>query len=79
MIDSDEDARAALYREQAARRVQFQSHLWNALAGSPSVHARFTEQWQPLIDFLAERQLPEVESQDEIDPFGMSDQVNVGR
>lgn len=80
MIDTPaaEEARAALYREQQARRVQFQSELWSSLAGPPVVFQAFMSRWQPLIDYLAERDETEVDPETELDPLGISDTVNVG-
>lgn len=73
-----EEARAALWRRQQVRRVQFQSALWNSLAGSPVGWRVFMARWQALIDYLAEREEPEGEPDLEIDPLGISDTVNVG-
>lgn len=72
-----EEARAALYRAQQARRVQFQSELWSSLAGSPVAHRAFMARWQALIDYLAERDI-EADPETELDPLGISDTVNVG-
>lgn len=77
--DAAEEARAQLYRDQAARRVQYQTSLWYSLAGPPAAYQEFNARWQPLVDWLAERDLPPVDSKDEIDPLGQSDTVNVGR
>ena len=79
MIDAAEEARAQLYRDQEARRVQYQTQLWYALAGSPDAEQALNARWQPVVDWLAERDLPPLDSEEEIDPLGMSDTVNVGR
>ena len=78
LIDADEEARAAEYRAQQIRRVNFQTQLWGSLAGSQAARDALYASWQPLLDYLAEREL-EVDSEDEIDPLGISDTVNVGR
>ena len=74
-----EEARAALYRRQRVRRVQFQSHLWRSLAGNPVTYQAFMAAWSPLIEYLAERDDLDIDSQVEIDPLGISNTVNVGR
>lgn len=76
----DEERRAALWREQVARRVAFQTALWTSLAGSPVAYRAFLDNWLPLIEWLAERDEPEVEPEDdyELDPLRISETVNVG-
>ena len=78
MIDAAEEARARLYREQQTRRVQFQLEQWYALAGSPAAREALAKAWQPVTDWLAEREMPPIDSEDELDPIGISDTVNVG-
>jgi hypothetical protein len=73
-----EESRAALYRAQQARRARFQSELWQDLAGDPEALDDLYASWQALIDYLFECQMPPVDSEDEIDPLGISDTVNVG-
>jgi hypothetical protein len=74
---ADEEARAAAYRAQQARRVEFQVALWDSLAGPQAARDALYAAWQPLIDYLAERDL-DVDTDDEVDPLGISDTVNVG-
>ncbi len=74
---ADEEARAAAYRAQQVRRVSFQVALWDSLAGSQAARDALYAAWQPLIDYLAERDL-DVDTDDEVDPLGISDTVNVG-
>ena len=78
---ADEEARAALWREQVARRVAFQTGLWGRLAGSPQAYAAFLARWEAVILWLTERQEPIVDPEDdyEHDPLQLSEQVNVGR
>ena len=64
-----EEARAALYREQRTRRVHYQAALWKSLAGSPVAHRAFMARWQPLLEYLAEREI-EVDPALELDPHG---------
>lgn len=77
LIDADEEARAAEYRAQQIRRADYQAWLWGSLAGSQAARDALYAAWMPLIDYLAEREL-EVDPDDEIDPIGISDIVNVG-
>lgn len=78
---ADEEARATLWREQAAQRVAFQTELWGRLAGSPQAYAAFMARWQALILWLSERQEPATDPEDDYtyDPLHLGDQVNVGR
>jgi hypothetical protein len=75
-----EQARAALWREQAQRRAAFQSALWASLAAPPASYARVRANWDPLVAWLAEREMPPVEPDEDpyVDPLGISDTVNVG-
>jgi hypothetical protein len=77
VIDTDEEARAAEYRAQQVRRADYQAWLWGSLAGSQAARDALYAAWQPLIDYLAERDQA-VDSEAEIDPLGISDTVNVG-
>jgi len=76
---ADAEARARLYREERARRIAFQAQLRASLAGDHAAWLAHHEAWAPLVDWLAERQEPGVPSEFELDPFGISEQVNVGR
>lgn len=76
---NDEETRAALWREQQRRRARFQAGLQRSLAGSPAARAALMASWQPLIDKLAEAQQPPEPAELELDPLGISDQVNVGQ
>ena len=74
---AEEEARAQEYRAQQIRRADYQAQLWQSLAGSQAARDALYAAWDPLIQYLAERDL-EVDSEDEIDPIGISDSVNVG-
>jgi hypothetical protein len=74
----DSEARAALWREQRQRRVQYQAALLAALRGDTAAWTAFWQLWLPLIDWTVERAEPPVPVEDELDPLGISDQVNVG-
>jgi len=76
---ADSERRAQLYREERQRRIAFQAALRHSLAGSHTAWLAFYKRWEPLLLWLAERDEPSVESQLELDPLGISDQVNVGR
>lgn len=78
---ADEEARAALWRTQAQRRVAYQAQLWASLAGSPAAAAQFWANWRALIEWVAEGNEPTVDPCDDadVDPLGISDSVNVGR
>jgi hypothetical protein len=73
-----EESRALLWRRQQIRRVQFQSSLWHSLAGSPSARRGLYRRWNPLIQYLLERDEPQPDAAAEVDPFAMSDTTNVG-
>lgn len=77
---SDDEARAALWRDQQRRRVAFQTQLYQQLAGNPAAATALRESWEPIEAWLLERQAPDwLGSQDpDVDPLGLSDQVNVG-
>jgi len=77
--DATEEARAAAYRQQVTARVQFQESLWMSLAGDPAALDALHNAWQPVVDWMAEQEMPEIDNADEVDPLGISDTVNVGR
>ena len=76
---ADSERRAKLYREERQRRIQFQAALRHSLAGSHTAWQALYKRWEPLFLWLAERDEPWVESEVELDPLGISEQVNVGR
>jgi len=76
---ADAERRAQLYREERQRRMVYQAQLRQSLAGDPAAWRACYERWLPLFDWIAERGQPGVEPATELDPFGISDQVNVGR
>jgi hypothetical protein len=51
----DEEARAALWREQQAERIAYQASVWRALQAPPGPAAAVREAWAPVIAWLAER------------------------
>lgn len=57
-VSADERARAELYCQQQRNRVAFRRELEARLAGDPAVSARIREDWQPIADWNADRQLP---------------------
>lgn len=76
-----EEARAQLWRDQAGRRVSYQQHVWQALAGSPAAYAQLTEDWAALVAWLLEGQEPWTDPDEDYgapDPV-LYDQTNVGR
>jgi hypothetical protein len=75
-----EEARAQLWRDQQARRVAYQTRLWWSLAGSPTAAAQLRKDWDPVVQWLLERDQPQFDPQDDpgFDPLGISDSVNVG-
>ena len=78
---ADEEYRAALWRAQAAARVAYQTSLWSSLAGSPAAYAELMDDWDAVIQWLAEADEPGTDPEDDYGqpPEGLSDQVNVGR
>jgi len=76
---ADSELRAKLYREQRQKRIAYQSQLRLSLAGSSTAWRTLYGHWLPFFDWLAEREQPPVDPQSELDPLGISDQVNVGR
>lgn len=78
---ADEERRAQLWQDQAARRVQFQTSLWfGQMAGDPSAAARVRASYQALLDAELEARMPDYDPEDDpgFDPLGISDSVNVG-
>jgi len=78
---ADELARAQLWRDQAHRRLAFQSNLWfGQLAGDPAAAARLRANYLAVELWLLEGQEPETAPEDDpmFDPLGISDSVNVG-
>jgi len=76
---ADAERRAQLYRDERQQRMQFQAALMRSRAGDHAAWLALYDRWLPLFDWLAEREEPGIDSETELDPFGMSDQVNVGR
>jgi hypothetical protein len=78
---ADEEARAALWRDQARRRAAYQAGLWQALAGDPVAAAAFHARWEPVTAWLLELQEPITDPEDDLGqpPPPLSDMVNVGR
>jgi len=76
---ADAEARAKLYRAERQKRIEYQAALRRSLAGDPTAWRELYEDWEPLLLWLAERNEPGVPPEDELDPLGISDQVNVGR
>ena len=76
---ADAEARAKLYREERQKRIEFQAALRRSLAGDHAAWSAFHERWQPVYDWIAESEEPGVPSETELDPLGISEQVNVGR
>lgn len=52
----EEEVRAAAYREQLARRLEFQRFLVARLAGDPAAAAAVKAAWQPVLDARADRE-----------------------
>ena len=77
---ADEERRAQLWRDQAARRAQYQQGLRLSLAGSYDAAQALREAWLPVELWLLEGHEPAVAPEDDptLDPLGLSDQVNVG-
>ena len=50
-----------------------------SLAGDPAALDALHNAWQPVVDWMAEQEMPEIDNADEVDPLGISDTVNVGR
>jgi hypothetical protein len=76
---AEEEARAALWREQTARRAAYQAGLWQSLSGSPAAREQLLAAWAPVILWLGERD-DETDPEDDYgeDPL-LSEIVNVGR
>lgn len=76
---ADAERRAQLYREERQRRIAYQAQLRASLAGSHAAWQALYGRWEPLLLWIAEREEPPTDPQLELDPLGISDQVNVGR
>ena len=78
---ADEEYRAALWRAEQARRAAYQQGLWASLAGSPAARDQAYAAWSPVIEWLAERDMPDVDPEDDnVMPWPCMDEtVNVGR
>lgn len=79
-MSADDELRAALWREQQRRRVQFQAELWKELAGDPDALAALRADWQPVMAWMLERDEPGYPGDEDpaVDPMGLGDTVNVG-
>lgn len=75
-----EEARAQLWRDQVARRVAYQTELWQALAGDPAAADRVRGAWAAVELWQMESHEPETEPEDDydVDPLHIADTVNVG-
>lgn len=60
MTLTEEDRRALAYQAQRERRKAAEQAREQRLAGSPAYATNLTEDWQPLVDFLKERDRPEL-------------------
>lgn len=80
MNQQDEEARAALWRDQQRQRAAFQAQLWASLRGDPAARDQLLAAWAPVIWWLLERQEPSIAPDEDpaVDPLGISDTVNVG-
>lgn len=58
MTDLEEEARAAAYLLQSARREAFNRAMEQRLAGNPVAAAIVKDNWQPLADWAAQAQEP---------------------
>ena len=79
--EAEELARAELWRAQAQRRLQYQQWLYySRLAGSSAAAAQVQDDWDAVVQWLFERNLPRTDPEDdpEFDPLGLSDMTNVG-
>lgn len=57
MSITDEEYRAALWRQQRAERAQFQLELWLSLQAPPEPRQEVLDDWMPLILWAAERNI----------------------
>jgi hypothetical protein len=75
----DDEARAALWREQQRRLLAYQAELWHSLAGSAAARQALMDAWGPIIAWQLEREEPDLGPEDYplFDPYGLSEQVNV--
>jgi hypothetical protein len=51
----DEEARAALWREQTAERIAYQRDVWLGLQAPPGPAAAVRAAWAPVVAWQAER------------------------
>lgn len=86
---ADEEARAQLWRDQAARRLAYQAELRQDLAGDPAAAERVRGAWQAIELWQQEAAEPSIDPQDDpgFDPLEvnargretrLSDSVNTG-
>lgn len=61
---TDEEARAAAYRDTLTQRVRNTAARAKALAGSPTALATLRDNWQPIRLWLAERKATAQPEQD---------------
>jgi hypothetical protein len=54
---SDEEARAALWREQTAERIAYQAGVWRSLMAPPGPAAAVRAAWAPIVQWQAERDI----------------------
>lgn len=75
----EDEQRAALWRSNMRARVAFQRGLFAALAGDRASLFSLRARWQPLVDWLAERDMPDLPADEDPvwDPLALSDQTNV--
>jgi hypothetical protein len=80
-VSADDEARAAAYWQQARRRVQFQQGVFRSIMGSNAARAALLATWDPIIKWEMQNAMPYLPPDEDpfFDPFGISDQVNVGR
>lgn len=51
----DEEARAALWREQRSARIAYQLGVWHALQAPPGPRQAVIDGWAPVLAWQAER------------------------
>ena len=65
MTELDEEARAALWRQQTLNRIQFQTELWLAMAAPPEPRQQVMDDWQAFFDWWLERQAGATDPEDD--------------